>query len=235
MRIIAYTRVSTAEQGDSGLGLDAQRRTVEAEADRRGWGHIGLVAEVGSGGSMAKRPLLADVLARLDAGEADALVVARLDRLSRSMLDFARIMDRSAERGWALIALDLGVDTTTPVGSMVASVIAATNAYTRDLIRQNTREALAAKKAQGARLGRPSRLDRGTLALIVSMREQGATLRTIAAGLQAQGYPTATGNTTWTAQQVAQALRTHALDQEAGALRAGCRNASTLDKIKEAS
>ena len=60
---------------------------------------------------MAKRPLLADVLARLDAGEADALVVARLDRLSRSMLDFARIMDRSAERGWALIALDLGVNT----------------------------------------------------------------------------------------------------------------------------
>lgn len=212
MRIIAYTRVSTAEQGDSGLGLDAQRRTVEAEADRRGWGHIGLVAEVGSGGSMAKRPLLADVLARLDAGEADALVVARLDRLSRSMLDFARIMDRSAERGWALIALDLGVDTTTPVGSMVASVIAATNAYTRDLIRQNTREALAAKKAQGARLGRPSALPVEVLDRIAARRAEGATLRAIAAELMTDAIPTATGRSTWTAQQVSQALDTRRLN-----------------------
>lgn len=235
MRIAAYSRVSTTEQADSGLGLDAQRRTVEAEAERRGWGTIGLVAEVGSGASVTRRPLLAELLDRLDAGEADALVVARLDRLARSVGDFARIMERAERRGWALVVLDLGVDTSTPAGRMLASVVAATAAYERDLIRQRTREALAAKKAQGARLGRPSRLDRGTLALIVSMREQGATLRTIAAELQAQGYPTATGNTTWTAQQVAQALRTHALDQEAGAVRAGCRNAPTLDKIKEAS
>ena len=100
---------------------------------------------------------------------------------------------------------------------MLASVVAATAAYERDLIRQRTREALAAKKAQGARLGRPSALPVEVLDRIAARRAEGATLRAIAAELMTDAIPTATGRSTWTAQQVAQALRTHALDQEAGA------------------
>lgn len=216
-RVVGYVRVSTVEQGDSGLGLAAQLHTVEAEANRRGWGRIGVVSEVASAASVHRRPLLADVLDLLDRGEADVLVVAKLDRLARSTLDFAKIMERSYAAGWALVVLDLGIDTATPAGRMVASVVAATAQYERDLVRQRTRDALAAKKAQGHRLGRPSALDAITLDRIVGRRAAGLTLRAIAAELEDAGVLTPTGRTHWSAQQVSQALGTAELNALAAA------------------
>lgn len=220
-RAIAYTRVSTSEQGASGLGLSAQLATLEAEAARRGWGPLGVVTEVASGGSLKARPLLSDVLDRLDRGEADALIVAKLDRLARSLADFARIMERAEAGGWALVCVDLGVDTSTPAGKLTASVIAASAAYERDMVRARTRDALQVKKAQGHRLGRPSSLPAEVLERIAARRAEGATLRAIAAELMADAIPTAQGRPTWSAQQVAQALGTWERDRAAEAVRAG--------------
>ncbi len=91
---------------------------------------------------------------------ADVLLVAKLDRLTRSLRDFGELAERARKRRWALVCLDLGVDTTTPAGELVAGVVASTAQYERRLIGQRTREALAARRAAGVRLGRPARSGR---------------------------------------------------------------------------
>jgi len=88
MRVAAYSRVSTAEQADSKAGLNAQRRAIRAECRRRGWEVVEDIQDPGYSAKDLKRPGIQAALVALARGDADALVVAKLDRLSRSMLDF---------------------------------------------------------------------------------------------------------------------------------------------------
>ena len=158
VQAVGYLRVSTEEQAASGLGLDAQRAAVERYAAAQGWELVEVLADEGtSGKSLEGRVALDQALNRVEGRGrvAQASVVAKLDRLSRSLLDFAALMERSRRNGWQLVALDLGVDTATPSGEMMANVLATFAQFERRLIGQRTRDALAAKKAAGARLGRP--------------------------------------------------------------------------------
>jgi DNA invertase Pin-like site-specific DNA recombinase len=125
------------------------------------------------------------------------VVVAKLDRLSRSLMDFSALMERARRRGWALVALDLGVDTTTPAGEMLANVLASFAQYERRIIGQRTKDALAEKRRQGVRLGRRRVLDKDVVARIVGAREAGQTLAAIAGDLNAEGVPTARGGQRW--------------------------------------
>jgi DNA invertase Pin-like site-specific DNA recombinase len=77
---------------------------------------VGAITDAGHSARSLDRPGLAYALSRLRAGRASVLVVSRLDRLSRSMIDFAGLMADAQREGWAIVALDLGVDTTTPEG-----------------------------------------------------------------------------------------------------------------------
>ncbi len=207
VRAIGYLRVSTDGQVESGAGLDAQRATLAERAEREGWA-LDVVADEGlSGASVTKRPALLDALARLDAGDADVLVAAKLDRVSRSVADFASLLDRARANGWRLVLLDLGVDTSTPAGKLVASTIAASAQYERRIIGVRTREGLAAKRAQGVRLGRPSSIPADVVRRIVAEREQGHGLRVIAEGLTADGVPTARGGVTWSTSTVQSVLK----------------------------
>ena len=137
------------EQGDSKLGLNAQRAAIEAEAARRSWDLLGIFTDTASGKSLSSRPGLEDALTRLDDGEAAVLIVSNLDRLSRSTKDFATLMERAQRRGWAPVVLDLGVDTTTPAGELVASVMVSVAQWERRINGQRTKEALAAKEGAG--------------------------------------------------------------------------------------
>ncbi len=101
-----------------------------------------------------RRPALQQLLEEI--GPGDILVVARLDRLSRSLIDFVDLMQIANRQRWQIVALDLGVDTTTPAGQMLANVMASFAEYERQLIGERTRVALAAKKAAGHKLGGPS-------------------------------------------------------------------------------
>lgn len=196
MRVIGYLRVSTAEQRESGAGLDAQRTAIEAEASRRGW-KVEWIEDAGISAKDLRRPGIQRALALLADGEASALVTAKLDRLSRSLLDFAGLMDRARAEGWALVCLDLNVDTTTAAGEMVASVMASFAQFERKLIGQRTRDALAAKRAAGVRLGRPRSIPRHVRDRIVSERDAGKGWSAIAAGLNEDGVPTAGGGIRW--------------------------------------
>jgi len=210
-RVVGYIRVSTSEQAESGAGLAAQRATIEAEADRRGWHLVAVHEDAGiSGKSMTGRAGLDAALLAVEKGEAKVLVVAKLDRLSRSLLDFANLMERTRRKRWALVALDLGVDTTTPAGEMVASLMATFAQYERRIIGVRTREALAVKKAEGVVLGRPRVLSPEVVERIKEARQDGQTLAAIADALNADGVSTAHGGAKWHRATVRQVLMSNA-------------------------
>jgi DNA invertase Pin-like site-specific DNA recombinase len=127
-------------------------------------------------------------------GVADVLVVAKLDRLSRSLMDFASLMERSRDEGWSLVALDLGVDTSTPQGEMLASVMTSFAQFERRLIGVRTREALAAKRAMGVQLGRPAVVLPEIDVQVAQLRGEGKSYRAICEHLHAAGIsPPGTG------------------------------------------
>lgn len=212
--VIAYLRVSTEEQSVSGLGLEGQRSSLEAEVARRGWGEVTFISDEGKSGKTLNRPGMNQALAALAAGRAGTLVVAKLDRLSRSLLDFATLMEQARREGWELVVLDLNIDTSTPSGGLMANVLASFSEYERQVISQRTSVALQAKKAQGYRLGRPVTLDRQVAQRIVAMRQQGMSTPKIAAALTADGTATATGGKWWPST-VSAVLRSVELDAQA--------------------
>lgn len=214
VRSIGYVRVSTAEQAQSGLGLADQEARLEAEAAMRGW-TMRLIVDDGYSAKSLKRPGIGKALDLLAAGKADALIVSKLDRLSRSVLDFTALMERSRKEGWALVALDLGVDTSTPAGEMVATVMASFAQYERRLIGQRTKDALAQLKTRGVRLGGPVLLSEEVRTRIADERKAGRSLAAIADQLTAEGVPTAKGGVRWYPSTVRAVLESVALDAHA--------------------
>ena len=197
-RAIGYVRVSTDEQGSSGAGLEAQRRTIRREARHRGWKLVGIHEDVASGRSMKRRPGLDSAIASLSADEGDLLVVSKLDRLSRSVSDFARFMEERARRdGWELVVLDLGVDTSTPTGEMFANMMVTLAQWERRIIGERTKDGLAAKRAAGVRLGRPPVLPNRTVRRIRNLRSRGHSFAEIARRLDTDGTPTAHPPSRW--------------------------------------
>ena len=205
MRVVAYARVSTEEQGLSGAGLEAQRKAILSECNRRGWTLVESFEEVASGRDL-KRPGVQAALEVLSRQEADGLVVAKLDRLSRSMLDFAGVMATAQKQSWALVALDCSIDSSTPAGEAMAHVMATFAQFERRLIGQRTREALAVKRAAGVRLGRPPAVPPDLAARIAALRTAGATLRQIADKLNEEGIPTPHGGSKWRPSSLAGVL-----------------------------
>lgn len=215
--VLAYLRVSTEEQAVSGLGLADQRAVIAAEAQRRGWEAVEYMTDDGYSAKSLARPGIADALDRLRAGKAGVLVVSKLDRLSRSLLDFAGLMARAEREGWRLVVLDMAIDTTTPSGALMAHVMSAFSEYERRLIGSRTSAALQQLKSQGVRLGRPRVMAESVRERIVSEREEGRTLAAIAGGLNADEVPTARGGARWYPSTVKAVLDSVALDAVAAA------------------
>ncbi|RAN94818.1 recombinase family protein [Micromonospora noduli] len=195
--VVAYLRVSTEEQAESGAGLAAQRAAIQVEADRRGWIIVAWKEDTVSGKSLEGREGLAEALELVESRQAETLVVAKLDRLSRSLIDFAALMERARSKRWNLIALDLGIDLATPAGEFLASVMASAAQWERRIIGQRTREGLAAKKAAGVRLGRPATLSATVRERIRTESRNGSSLAAVARGLNNDEVPTAQGGKKW--------------------------------------
>lgn len=214
-KAILYTRVSTEEQSVSGLGLADQRATLDAEVVRRGWTDVEHITDHGYSAKSLARPGITEALDMLRTGNAGILVVSKLDRLSRSLLDFAGLMKQAEVEGWSLVVLDMNVDTTTPSGALVAHVLSAFSEYERRIIGARTSAALAQLKSQGIRLGRPRTMDAEITQRIVSERAQGRTLTAIADGLNSEGVPTARGGAKWHASTIRAVLASAKLDSSA--------------------
>ena len=202
-RVIGYVRVSTAKQD---IGPEVQIAALQAEATAKGWELVIYREDAASAKSVSGRPVLLAALAELRAGRAEVLAVSKLDRLSRSVADFAAMLDTATRQGWALVCLDLGVDTTTITGAAMAQVTCTFAEMERKRIGERTREGMAKIQATtGKHMGRRSVLPEATVQLIGELRAEGLSLARIAAKLNDDGLPTATGKT-WHASTVRQVL-----------------------------
>jgi DNA invertase Pin-like site-specific DNA recombinase len=221
-RIIAYFRVSTKRQGDSGLGLEGQRAAVEAFARQHEASIVATYTEVESG-KRSDRPELTKAIAHAKRSKA-VLVVAKLDRLSRNVAFLSAIM----ESGIEFVACD-----NPHANRLTLHILAAVAEAEAKAISERTKAALAAAKARGLKLGsaRPGhwtaeRSERRLQALstarqrsiesrteqakacyadladsMLAMRSNGDSLRTIAGNLNAEGHCTRHGRP-WNPQQV---------------------------------
>jgi DNA invertase Pin-like site-specific DNA recombinase len=207
-KVVFYRRVSTRDQGQSGLGLGAQLSALQREAQHRGWKVVSDCHDVASGRSTNGRHGLSTALRMLERREADVLAVAKLDRLARSTVHFGQLLKIAQRQGWAVVALDLGVDTTTSNGRLVARILMDVAEWESERIGDRTRESMAeAKEKYGATFGNPSPLDPKTLRMIKRLRKQGLGARRIAAYLNQREVPTPSGNgKRWHLSQVQRVL-----------------------------
>ena len=230
--VIGLVRVSTDEQEASGAGLDAQESLIRARCEQRGWHLTEIVRESASGKTLAKRPELQAILARLedtsDAERPRALVVAKMDRLARSLLDYASMLERAEKNGWTLVCIEPDIDFSTPAGRMFGGQLMNFAQYEREINGERTRAALAEKRRQGVILGRPRANDprarekrpeqaermEAALRLISTLRAEGLSHERIAARLNDQGIRGPQGGG-WFKQSVAQACRRYGISGKA--------------------
>jgi DNA invertase Pin-like site-specific DNA recombinase len=222
-KVISYVRVSTEEQANSGLGLAAQQAAIETEAARRGWTDLLMLSDEGFSAKTLVRPAISQALDMLASGQASTLCVSKLDRLSRSVLDFCQLLALSERQGWSLVVLDLALDTGTPSGRLMAQVMSAFSEYERRLIGQRTSAALQAKKAAGAILGRPRMLPEDVRQRIVDDRAAGMSYSGISRALNADGTPTAQGGVSWYPATVRSILKASDTRQDSAVALAGSR------------
>lgn len=166
-RVVAYYRVSTESQGRSGLGLEAQRQAVLALCQSRGWEVIGEHTEVESG-KVAERPQLSAALHKAKV-TGSTLVVAKLDRLSRSVAFLSALQDSGAK----FIAADMP-----EANELTVHIMAAVAQAERQAISKRTKDALRAAKAAGRKLGNPN----GAAALRRAGKGNSAAVQRVIAG-----------------------------------------------------
>lgn len=197
-RLVGYTRVSTEDQALEGYGLDAQANAIRAACEQRRWTLAELYRDEGTSGKNLNRAALRAALDTVAAGNASGLVVAKLDRLSRSVADFAALLEWFTDAGAALVALDIGIDTSTPGGRLIGNVFASVAEWERETIAARTRAGLAAARANGKAISRPAVADDSQLERrIGAMRARGMTFQVIADRLNTDGIPTMRGGSEW--------------------------------------
>lgn len=187
--------------------MKAQRRAIRSAASQRGWDLIDIEEDVASGASTKGRNGLEATLAALDSGEAQVLVVAKLDRLSRSLLDFASMLELSRQRRWAIVALDVGIDTTTAVGELTAATLMVFAQFERRRIGERIKEALHERRTDGVSLGRPRTVPEEVRRQIQEWHRDGASISLIARRLNQRAVPTGQGGRRWYPSTVARLTR----------------------------
>lgn len=189
MKAVAYCRVSTVKQADEGVSLESQRDNIDRAIRERGHDLVEIIEDAASGKSLERKGLTRALLL-LEEGKADCLIVAKLDRLSRSVLGFSTLLDTASKQGWKLIALDHGMDTSTPHGKMMAQMIITFAEFERELISQRTREGLAIKRKHGIIGGRRRVFSDETRRLIRRLRvDEGKSLKDTVRELEDMGLP----------------------------------------------
>ncbi len=160
---------------------------------------------------------MVEAVTLLCSGCADVLVSSKLDRLSRSAFDLLGLVKKSEACGFAIATSDGAVDSSSPVGRFITTAMAGVAELERALIAERTRNALAAKKARGARLGRPTTLSPLVRMRVAGLRREGLSLAEIASRLNVEGHRNGIGGafTRSAVQKIATSL---ALDAESEAL-----------------
>lgn len=204
MRILGYTRVSTQEQATEGVSLAAQEEKLKAYCSLYGHELVEVVVDAGQSAKSLDRPGLVLALQGLKDGLADGLLIAKLDRLTRSVRDLGTLLEGPFRRA-ALISVAEQFDTASAAGRLVLNVIASVSQWEREANGERTSAALQYKKSQGQKLGPPAHEDPLILARMKELRAKRMTYRAIAAALAAEGYCTQKGGA-WHAMTVQRML-----------------------------
>jgi DNA invertase Pin-like site-specific DNA recombinase len=175
MRAAIYARVSTANNGQS---PEMQLRELREYCQRREWEIAGEYVDIGISGSKEKRPQLDKLMADAHRRRFDVVIVWKFDRFARSVSHLLRALETFDALGIAFVSLSESLDTSTPAGKMVFTVLGAVAELERSLIAERVRAGLRNARAKGKRLGRPRKvLDAGR---IVRLRSQGHGWKAIA-------------------------------------------------------
>jgi DNA invertase Pin-like site-specific DNA recombinase len=168
MRAAIYARVSTANNGQS---PEMQLRDFSEYCERRGWALAGEYVDLGVSGTKEKRPELDRLMADAHRRKFDVVVVWSFDRMARSVSHLLRVLETFNSLGIAFVSLREQIDTSTPAGKMIFTVLGAVAELERSLICERVRAGLRNARAKGKRLGRPKKaLD---VARISELRKRG--------------------------------------------------------------
>jgi site-specific DNA recombinase len=207
--VIGYIRCSTEEQAREGFGLAAQESRIRGHCLDHGIPLDDLVVDAGESGKSLDRPGLQGLLVRVRRGEVGTVVVLRLDRLTRNTRDLLELVEGEfAARGVELVSLSEQLDTRTPAGRLMLTLLGALAQMERELIADRTRAALRVKQERGEHLGgtplgfslpvpggalEPWGDELDVVRRILARRAAGASFRRIAEELRAAGLPTKRG------------------------------------------
>ena len=225
MKTLGYVRVSTDKQAERGVSLEAQAEKIRAMAVVHNAKLAEIIVDGGESAKSLNRPGMARLLAMVDAGEVQTVIIAKLDRLTRSVKDLCTLLERFERRGVALVSVAESLDTSSAAGRLVLNIMTAVSQWEREAIGERTRDAMRHKRSNGERVGnipygfrlaadgRHLEQDPGeqtVLAEIRRFRREGATLRGIAAALNHRARKTRRG-TAWRLESVVRALKSNPL------------------------
>jgi DNA invertase Pin-like site-specific DNA recombinase len=220
MATIGYVRVSTDQQADRGGSIEAQSEKVRAMAVVQGRAIDELIVDAGASAKSLERPGMRRLLELVEARAVETVIIAKLDRLTRSVADLAELLRRFERRGVALVSVADALDTRSAAGRLVLNIMVSVSQWEREAIGERTRDVLAHKRAAGQRVGtlpygyrlgrdgralEPEPAEQATLTRIRALRAAGQTTRQIAEALNLEGRRTRRG-TPWRFQYVAAVL-----------------------------
>ena len=209
-KAIGYIRVSTHEQAESGLSLAHQRAKVEAQATLSDLELVAVLEDASESANHLNRPAMTDLLNRIECGQVDCIIVAKLDRLTRSIKDLSELLETLGRakradggKGVDLISTAESLDTSTATGRLVINIMASVSQWERKVIAERTSAAMQELRAQGKSTGTPqfgydfvegerveNPAEQAILSEIAAMREQGETWQAVADSLTADGHRT---------------------------------------------
>src|SRR5436190_15110858 len=196
MQAIGYVRVSTDRQAEQGVSLEAQESKIRAMATIHSAELLEVIVDGGESAKSLNRPGLQRLMALIQAGQAQAVIVAKLDRLTRSVKDLCGLLELFEKRRVALISVAESLDTASAAGRLVITIMGAVSQWEREAIGERTRDALRHKRDHGERVGNiefgyrlasdgkhlePSPAEQLALTAIRKLRTRGLSLRRIAA------------------------------------------------------
>jgi site-specific DNA recombinase len=205
VKVIGYVRVSTEEQATGGFSIGSQTEKLKAYCALYDLELVEIITDAGISAKSLNRPGLSAALEQIDAGTAEGLVIAKLDRLTRSVSDWNTLIDDYFKRA-ALLSVGDQIDTRTAAGRLVLNVLVSVAQWEREAIGERTAAALAHKKALGEHVGAVpfgSQLDgkhldkceaeAAVIARVKELRDQGYTYQSLADKLNAEGVSTRRG------------------------------------------
>ena len=149
MQVIGYVRVSTEDQAREGVSLAAQEAELRAYCLVKDWTLVEVIRDAGQSAKSLKRTGLERLLTLVRAGEVQAVVVYKLDRLTRSVVDLGQLVTLFAKTGVPLVSLQESLDATTATGELMMNLLVSVSQWERKVIGERTRDAMQHLKAQG--------------------------------------------------------------------------------------